>query len=75
MDVYHSVWYHLDIELGSCILYEQKCVHLRQAFSKSSTWLPSVWGICCSQNILFRYMVLLHIRTYHNNLPLYHLRL
>ena len=37
-----SVSCHINVELGSGILYKQKIVDLRQAFTKSSTWLPQV---------------------------------
>ena len=33
MDVSNSVWYHMDVELGSGILYKQKIVDLIQAFA------------------------------------------
>ena len=34
MDVSHSVWYHIVVELDSGILYKQKFCDLRQAFTK-----------------------------------------
>ena len=33
MDVSHSVWCHMDVQLESVILYKQKFVNLRQTFT------------------------------------------
>ena len=38
----HSLWYNICVELGSSILNKQKFIGLRQAFVKSSKWLPQV---------------------------------
>ena len=51
MFVLQSVWYHVDVELGSGILNKHKFIGLRQALAKSSTWLAEVWGKCHTYGI------------------------
>ena len=42
MDVSHSAWQHVSVEIGSRILSKQKIIHLRQSFANSSTWLSQI---------------------------------